>query len=477
MDEALRATARQVLAEAPCSVEMPAGTGKTHLLAAAAAEAARCGERSLILTHTNAGVDAIRRRLKLFRVPTSLTRVETITSWAFSLARAYSRIAGVTVPEVPDWSQSTQYINGAARVAQAHALQRVVSVSFDYLFIDEYQDCTVDQHELVLALARAIPRTVILGDPLQAIFRFAGPLAQWDEHVLPNFPALAVTPTPHRWVGHNPALGQWLLDIRPLMAAGQQFDFSAQAVQGLKWVPTDPTAVMFTARNSGHPGESVVLLDTLKHLVAIHAGRIGAGFTVMEEVEGKFMQERLRTLPAEGDPMVAHWLAEFAKKCFTGLSKFDGPLLTRLERGQTVSHLRRPGFEDVLRGLDELLAAPTYERLCQTAEVIRRTPALTGCRREAWKDTFAAIASSADTGATPLDSLAHVRVRVRHGGRRAATRVVSRTLLVKGLEYDHVIVADAGRMHDPRNLYVALTRARKSVTVIGHNPVITLQDD
>ena len=60
MDGALRNTALGVRAAMPCSVELPAGTGKTHLVAALAAAAAEQGERTLILTHTNAGVDVLR---------------------------------------------------------------------------------------------------------------------------------------------------------------------------------------------------------------------------------------------------------------------------------------------------------------------------------------------------------------------------------------------------------------------------------
>lgn len=69
MDKVLHANAAKLLDAAPCSLEMPAGTGKTHLLAAAAATAGNKSQRSLILTHTNAGVDAIRKRLRRFGVP------------------------------------------------------------------------------------------------------------------------------------------------------------------------------------------------------------------------------------------------------------------------------------------------------------------------------------------------------------------------------------------------------------------------
>ena len=141
MDEELVALARQLLAAAPSSVEMPAGAGKTHLLAAAVAVAHAAGKRSLVLTHTNAGVDAIRRRLKGFGVPSAAARVDTLTSWAFALVGAYPEIAGVSVTDVPNWSDSDLYVEGATRVARSLALREVHSISFDFAFVDAAHWC------------------------------------------------------------------------------------------------------------------------------------------------------------------------------------------------------------------------------------------------------------------------------------------------------------------------------------------------
>jgi DNA helicase IV len=52
---------------------------------------------------------------------------------------------------------------------------------------------------------------------------------------------------------------------------------------------------------------------------------------------------------------------------------------------------------------------------------------------------------------------------------------VSRTVLVKGLEYDHVIVANVDDITDACNLYVALSRARKTVTILGSRPQILIK--
>ena len=59
-------------------------------------------------------------------------------------------------------------------------------------------------------------------------------------------------------------------------------------------------------------------------------------------------------------------------------------------------------------------------------------------------------------------------------GSRGKTVPVCTTLLVKGLEFDHAIVLDAGSLAR-KELYVALTRGAKSLTVISStatlNPV------
>jgi hypothetical protein len=51
-------------------------------------------------------------------------------------------------------------------------------------------------------------------------------------------------------------------------------------------------------------------------------------------------------------------------------------------------------------------------------------------------------------------------------GRAVPSRVISRTLLVKGLEFDHAIVLDYDEFSLVRDKYVALTRPCRSLTVL-----------
>ena len=478
MDEYLHQQAKMLLAAAPCSVEMPAGTGKTHLLAAAAAVAAEGSQRSLILTHTNAGVDAIRKRLKTFGIQSGLVRVDTITSWAFVLAGSYSDIAQVTVPEIPDWSHSGDYVEGATRVVASKVVRDVHTISFGYLFIDEYQDCTLIQHDFVLALAVAVPKTVVFGDQLQAIFGFAGALVTWSGHIIPRFPEHAIAVKPHRWAGHNDELGTWLLEIRPQLVHGAIFDFRAHNVPGLQFVTNiGPTTLSTVAYSFRDKEESVVLLDKWARDVANHASRLGGAYSVMEDIGGNFMRQQLESLPAEGNYLLASWFARFAKNCVIGLAGIDQPVLSRLDSNEGITHYRRSGLANVIVAIDAIRTDPTYAQLAEAVAAMRQVKRLRVYRWEAWIDTCEAISKTAENGDPATDNLARVRDRVRRSGRRNTKRIASRTLLVKGLEYDHVVIADLAKFADPRNLYVALSRARKSITVIGESPTIRLCND
>lgn len=476
MDNVLHELAADLLDAAPCSVESPAGSGKTHLVAMVAEISALREQRCLILTHTNAGVDAIKTRLRNFGVSPKLVSVDTITSWAFKLVRAYPTIAGVSVTDVPDWTKSNHYLEGARKVALSKAVTLVHKLSFDYLVVDEYQDCTLAQHALITALNTSIPKAVIFGDQLQAIFGFRDPLANWTTDVLPNFPSYQVNPVPHRWRGHNEQLGDWLIDQRGHLANGEIFDANAHSVTNLIFYQTGgATSLVDVAYSFRNNDESVLLLGANRNVVASFARRLNGSFVVMEDVGGRFMEGKLKKLPQDGDYRVACWLAEFAKKCLVGLGGINAVMLTKLKANQKVSHLKRKGLFDVIQALDILRTNPTYPVLLETAKTIEAAPGVSLLCREAWRDSLRAIALSIDNEDSVVSNLGRIRNQLRRAGRRQDNRIASTTLLVKGLEFDHVIIADLSVYSDPRNLYVALSRARKSVSIFGSSPKIALR--
>lgn len=82
-------------------VVAPAGCGKTHLITEVLSVAQH--KPYLVLTHTTAGVTALKKRLKRFSVPSQNYVVTTIDGWALRIAGSFPGLCPVDVgPEVPN---------------------------------------------------------------------------------------------------------------------------------------------------------------------------------------------------------------------------------------------------------------------------------------------------------------------------------------------------------------------------------------
>ncbi len=75
------------------TVTAPAGCGKTHLIADALARHT-ASKPILVLTHTNAGVAALKGCLDRASVPTSAYRLATIDGWSMRLLTLFPRRSG-----------------------------------------------------------------------------------------------------------------------------------------------------------------------------------------------------------------------------------------------------------------------------------------------------------------------------------------------------------------------------------------------
>jgi hypothetical protein len=476
MTDGLQSEARAILSGLPCSIEMPAGTGKTQLIVAMTSEAANNGQRALILTHTNAGVDALRKRLSGHHVDPKSYHADTITGWAIDLARHYPSLSQVRVPAVMDASDSTLYVVGSTRAAQAAAMVRMHRASFQYLFVDEYQDCVVEHHDLVCALAEAIPECAIFGDPLQGIFDFGdSDLVDWPRHVHPRFPVHARNHAPWRWTGHNDELGQWLIDIRPLMVAGGTLDVSKVNVRGLEWKQVGTHSEIQAAYDVANRGGSVVMLHQVRNQHKTVAGRTKGIYSIMENLNGDYMHDQLRKLEQLGPAGYAKWLAQTAKDCFSGLSTIDATVVARLDTDKSLVGLKRPVVPKTMAILESVREQPTLSKLSEGMYLLAKASEGVCYAHEAWFDMANSLGKAAIDGTrSPNEHLVVIRNRLRYSGRKSRQKLLSKTLLVKGLEYDHAIIANADAIGNHKHLYVAMTRPRKTLTILSKSPIINL---
>jgi DNA helicase-2/ATP-dependent DNA helicase PcrA len=92
-------------------------------------------------------------------------------------------------------------------------------------------------------------------------------------------------------------------------------------------------------------------------------------------------------------------------------------------------------------------------------------------RRELWRDVERAMADVAAGRCVSMTEAAErVRQRASLTGRRLPQRTVSTPLLLKGLEFDHVVVPDAAHFAREQRaqaklFYVAISRATRSLTI------------
>jgi superfamily I DNA/RNA helicase len=178
----------------------PAGHGKTHTIA-------ECMEftkgNQLILTHTHAGVASLKFKISKLNSTCSCT-IETISSFAQKYVNAFYQD---DMPDQDDKEYFPFIIKEGIKLFGLSPIAKILKANYCGLFVDEYQDCTVLQHDLIMTLSKALP-THILGDPLQGIFGFNDePLIDMGQH-LKSFDKTGELTEPWRWKDSNQELGE-----------------------------------------------------------------------------------------------------------------------------------------------------------------------------------------------------------------------------------------------------------------------------
>jgi hypothetical protein len=201
------------------------------------------------------------------------------------------------------------------------------------------------------------------------------------------------------------------------------------------------------------------------------AGSLGGLYTVMEAIDEKVPASLAAKIDTMAGSAVAQAVVQFAVDCSSGIPKHI-PLAKRKKLGEgkpftTATDFLKPVYEAVV----QVRNAPTPGAVRTTLALLSKLPGVTIHCREAWNEMTRSVTTAATDGCTVSEALQRTRNHTRVAGRRPAARVVSRPLLVKGLEYDHVILLNPEK-YSAQELYVALTRGSKSVTVISDTIVL-----
>lgn len=441
----------------------PAGCGKTELIARAVGH--RLKGRQLVLTHTHAGVKALRDRLRKLGVPAVYYHVDTIAGWSLRYALAFPGLSGLESfhPQPEEWGKVYE---GAFRLLQVSTIKKIVGYSYGGMYVDEYQDCALPQHQIVLKLASIIPCRVV-GDPLQGIFDFEGSIVNWNTDVIANFPAIPPLTKPWRWSNVNPALGQWLVRFRQDLVSGNSVDLQSAPLQLRPLSPQEQRAACFSLVPAAG---SVVAIEKWPHSAHKLASGLKGSFTSMEEMECKDLLSWCEKIENATGGERAIAVIDFAATCLTKVSTELAKVKEKLVSGDS-SFARLQKHKNVALCLQQITSSRDIDLVEKALDGIRRIEGSILYRRELWNEMKRVIANY-EAGDSGLSEVAwRQRSRASVMGRLVERRVVSRTLLVKGLEFDHAVVLNADTLN-AKELYVAMTRGSKSLTVLSSSPTI-----
>lgn len=462
----------------------PAGFGKTHFIADCLKYIQTENKgRYLILTHTHAGISSIKEKLKKLNVSSRNYHIETISSYAQKYSLAYSS------KEIPSIDKSTEYydfiIKEANEIIKNSIIKEIIRNSYKGLFVDEYQDCNADHHNLILSISENIS-THILGDPLQGIFNFKGQslVDMTDKEqmgeFLDNKYELSI---PWRWNqdGNNKTLGEGLLDIRKKLENQENFDLS-EFSKHITIVPMSKNDEHLNFREK--PIRTVWRLMKEKSLLVIHPNSMnkiprenfiktfGESFSMIEAIDDKNFYKFAKDFDLSTTAEINKSIQVFLYACFTkkSVSKwlYEDKNIKKLTENE--KEIIRPINEK----LNNLSKKVSHIEILSVLKEIKNLPGLKCYRKDLFESVCQALENSKLKNISSYEAMIEKRNKIRRSGRKIFGKCVGTTLLTKGLEFEKVVILNINDFEDPKNLYVALTRASKELIVFAKDTNINV---
>lgn len=451
-----------------------AGCGKTELIAKAVARWP--SGRQLILTHTHAGVRALRDRLRKVGARPEHYKVDTIAGFAFRYSSSFPKTSGCETKEPKTEEDYKQIYESCVRALTNRHICDVIQRSYSGFYVDEYQDCTKRQHAIVMSLAHLLPCR-IAGDPLQGIFDFVkdDPIVDWINDIFPNFDRLPDLKIPFRWINKNKELGEWLSKIRKKLVLGQEIDLYPY------WICLDKrfNPRLIQIRNCKklleNKDQSVVVICKWENQEYSLAKNLKGAYGCMEEIECRALMHFCEQLDQQKSYERVATIFEFVKECITSFPPDIKEIHNSYKKRRSPSLRLSSKYSTLISMINPILESDHISHIAAVLRYFLTIPGIKLYRRELYNEMYKTLTNFDQNRDKLLKSAAwRIREAARRIGRPIGFRTVSRTLLIKGLEFDHVMIPDVSYFDDAKNLYVALTRGSRSLKVLSKSRFIKL---
>lgn len=456
-------------------VVAPAGCGKTHLITETVN--IKSAKPYLVLTHTTAGVAALKKRLKRHGVSNTNAHVTTIDGWSLSIANKFPATCPVGADPATPKTFYPDLRETVCSYLQAGHLNEILAASYSRLLVDEYQDCNRKQHEMITALGQVLP-TIVFGDPLQSIFDFGGPMPSWDGDVQEEFPQILTLDRPWRWENAGAlALGEWILGVRQELLAGRSIDLRTfpknvnwhQLSRDARANDLSAVQIQYSLRNQIPGNETLLIIgDSMKPHLRHNFARSVVGVDVVEPVDlGEIISAANVFDHCERENLLGFVLT-IAETMMTSVAKKEVQ-----RRVETICQGRnRTEPTPVEIAAIEVMSTGSRKSILTLLESLEQMPGAKIYRKSALNAMKAAVLKAVQLPEKSfIETASSIREQRRHyGDRRVLSRAIGSTLLLKGLESDHVFILDATPMNE-KHLYVALSRGAKTITVCSRGPM------
>lgn len=460
----------------------PAGYGKTYTIAEALASY-NGTKKVLVLTHTHAGIASLKEKFEKKKILPSTYHLDTICSFALNLTSTY-HIKKEEIPSENDVGKMFNYaIEHATKILKAKPICHFLKANYDHLIVDEYQDCSITQHQMIMEMANSI-KTHLLGDPLQGIFGFRNEqIVDFDNDTFARFRDNSQTlDKPWRWINAgNPALGYDLASIRSKLEAKEDVDLrNYRSIEVTIGDKNDYAKPKNDYRRR--------LYTELKNdVVFIHPN--STSVEPRKNVVMKYPQ--LQLLESIDDKDYYKWCHQFDSLSGQPLIKSIGNMMRTVCSKQSITYwIRKDGglvrkknqydMDDYCH-LSTLVSSlhkkKSYGTIARFVKYLYDLPIVTVYRKSFVMDIYHVLLDADRLGLSSTEALVRNRNIMRRKGRKVHQKSIGTTLLTKGLEFDNVVVLNAQEFKDPRHLYVALTRCCKRLVVITDNYVLHPYND
>lgn len=457
------------------AVIAPAGHGKTEMLAEIVE---RSSGKLLLLTHTNAGVDAIKKRMSKKNIPSSRYNVETIASFCIKWCNSYCVTCNIDKnlsPLVKGQANAyyAQFYSGAITLFSKSWIGAVLKATYSRVIVDEYQDCTLELHNIMLCISNHLP-LIALGDPMQGIFSFTGPLVDWDNL---EFPIIDIKTYPWRWEKTNPQLGCYLSELREHL-----LPYSNCANCKIK-VPTTKDVSIISPVNF----DMYKLLPQMKDYTSvIYVTKWpNKQLNICSEMSGIFQYDEKQECPElfeyaeffdklQGSKLTLASLF-FIKICSTGVTTELKSYIERLKKDNT-DFSRIQKHQDIGEAIATVATTSDYSAIYNLICAFEKKSEFKIYRKELYYEMLRSIKYAIEHNSTVYEGANHIRKDAHLQKRYSQFKFLSsRTLLSKGLEFDCVIIDTTDKL-SVKDFYVAMTRAKKKIFIISPTEEICFED-